>query len=70
MKDCLQHKGYNGTVQFSTNDKVFFGKLEGINDLVTFEGNNVSALESSFIEAVEDYLETCKELGKEPKKTV
>ena len=70
MKDCLQHKGYSGTVQFSTDEKVFFGKLEGINDLVTFEGNNVRALENSFIDAVEDYLETCKKLGKEPEKAV
>ena len=37
MKDCLQYKGYSGTIQFSTDDKVFFGKLEAINDLVTFE---------------------------------
>lgn len=70
MKNCLQHKGYNGTVKFSTDDKVFFAKLEGINDLVTFEGDDVRVLENSFIDAVEDYLETCKKLGKEPEKAV
>ena len=69
MKNYLEHKGYIGTVEFSADDKVFFGKIQGINDLILFEGESVSELENSFIEAVDDYLETCKELGKEPNKT-
>lgn len=69
MKNYLEHKGYIGTVEFSADDKVFFGKLEAINDLVTFEGENVMELENNFIDAVEDYLATCSELGKEPNKT-
>jgi len=56
MKNCLAYKGYTGTVEFSTEDKVFFGKIEGIDDLVSYEGEDVSALENSFIEAVEDYI--------------
>jgi predicted HicB family RNase H-like nuclease len=43
--------------------------LEGINDLVNFEADNVTDLETGFKEAVNDYLETCKELGKTPEKT-
>lgn len=69
MKDYLEYKGYLGTVNYSANDKVFYGKLEGINDLVNFEADNVSDLEAGFEEAVNDYLETCKELGKTPEKT-
>ncbi|SKB54899.1 Predicted nuclease of the RNAse H fold, HicB family [Salegentibacter holothuriorum] len=69
MKNYLEHKGYIGTVEFSADDKVFFGKIQGINDLILFEGESVSELENSFIEAVSDYLETCKEIGKEPNKT-
>lgn len=69
MKDYLEYKGYLGTVNYSANDKVFYGKLEGINDLVNFEADNVSDLEAGFKEAVKDYLETCKELGKTPEKT-
>ncbi|WP_206340711.1 type II toxin-antitoxin system HicB family antitoxin [Flavimarina sp. Hel_I_48] len=65
MKEKLEHKGYFGTVQFSTDDKVFFGKIQGINDLILFEGKSVSDLEKSFVESVEDYLKTCKEIGKE-----
>jgi len=56
MKNRLTYKGYTGTVKFSTEDKVFFGKIEGIDDLVSYEGEDVSALENNFIKAVEDYM--------------
>jgi predicted HicB family RNase H-like nuclease len=68
MANYLNHKGYIGTVEYSTEDEVFHGKIFGINDLVTFEGESVSEIKESFKEAVDDYIETCKELGKEPEK--
>jgi len=48
---------------------VFFGKLEMIDDLVTFEATNVDDLEINFQNVVDEYIETCKELGREPQKT-
>lgn len=68
MKNYLEYNGYIGTLEFSADDKLFFGKIQGINDLVTFEGSSVTELEESFKEAVEDYLETCKTLNKAPEK--
>ncbi len=49
--------------------KFFMEKVIGINDLVTFEGQSVSELKKAFKEAIEDYLETCAELNKQPDKT-
>ena len=69
MKDVLKYKDFIGTVYYSTDDDVFFGKLEGIDDLITFEGDNVDQLKRSFQEAVEDYLELCESLGKAPHKS-
>lgn len=69
MKNYLEHKGYLGTVEFSADDKCFFGKIQGISDLILFEGESVSELEHNFKESVDDYLETCKEIGKQPNKT-
>jgi len=69
MSNVLTYKGYSGSVEFSAEDNVFFGKIIGINDLVNFEGASVAELKTSFEEAVEDYLDTCKELNKEPEKT-
>jgi predicted HicB family RNase H-like nuclease len=68
MKNVLEYKGYTGSVEFSAEDKVFFGKLTGVRDVITFEGETVKQLTKAFHEAVNDYLETCKELGKDPDK--
>ena len=65
MIDKLKYKEFIGTVHYSSVDEVFFGQIEGINDLVTFEGETVIKLKKAFEEAVEDYLELCKEVGKE-----
>lgn len=69
MNDILQYKDYVASIHFSSTDEVFYGKILGIDDLISFEGASVKELKKSFQEAVEDYLETCKGLGKEPNKT-
>ena len=69
MEDFLKYKGYLGTVNFSADDEIFYGKIYGINDLVTFEGQSVQELKNAFKEAVDDYLKTCEELGRHPDKT-
>jgi len=66
--NTLTYNGYTGSVDFSEEDNVFFGKLEGINALVNYEGESVSELKSAFREAVDDYLEFCKEEGLTPEK--
>jgi predicted HicB family RNase H-like nuclease len=69
MSDFLTYKGYFGTVNFNSEDEVFYGKIFGISDLVNFEGSSVKELKESFEESIDDYLETCKALGKQPNKT-
>lgn len=69
MTDILQYKDYYASVHFSAEDDVFHGKIIGINDLVSFEGASVKELKKAFHEAVEDYLDTCRQLKKEPNKT-
>jgi predicted HicB family RNase H-like nuclease len=66
VKDFLEYKGYIGSVRFSGEDEVFHGKLQGIRDLVTYEGSDVSSLKKNFTEAVDDYLEMCRKRGKSP----
>jgi predicted HicB family RNase H-like nuclease len=68
MKNVLEYKNYIGTVNYSSEDATFYGKIEGINDLVLFEGESVNELKKGFEGAVIDYLETCKEIDKEPNK--
>jgi len=66
MKDMMGHKGYYGSVHYSDEDQVFFGKLEFLRSLVNYEGTDVDSLRKAFEEAVEDYLELCRDENKEP----
>lgn len=45
---------------------VFYGKVVGIQSLISYEGKNEEELLADFYDAVDDYLETCKVQGKEP----
>jgi predicted HicB family RNase H-like nuclease len=69
MKNHLQYKDYIGTVDYSAEDEVFYGKVHGLRDLITFEGSSVRELKSAFKASVEDYLETCRERKKTPEKS-
>jgi predicted HicB family RNase H-like nuclease len=68
MANTIEYKGYIGSIEYSSEDKCFFGKLEMIDDLITFEADNAQDLEDNFHTVVDDYLETCKVLGREPQK--
>ena len=67
--NTLKYKGYVGSVGYSESDKVFFGKIEGIEGLVNYEGESVKELTDAFHEAVEDYLIFCEEHGVKPEKS-
>ncbi len=64
MRNTLEYKGFIGSIRLSAKDGVFFGKVEGVADLVTFEGASVPELTAAFREAVDDYLELCRKKGK------
>lgn len=68
MKDMMEYKGYLGSVHYSSEDDILYGKIEGIRGLINYEGETVQELKKAFIEAVDDYLETCQELSQEPEK--
>jgi len=69
MKNSLSYKGFFGSVEFSDEDDVFYGRIIGINDRITYEGDSVQSLRKDFYAAVDEYLNVCAELGKEPEKT-
>ncbi len=69
MKDVLTYKEYMGSVHYCAEDEIFYGKLEGIEDLVSFEAKSVDALKVAFEESVEDYLDICKRNGKDAEKS-
>ncbi len=68
MKNMMEYKGYYTRIEYSDEDKCFFGTIAGIADVVSFEGNSTEELKEAFIETVEDYLNICKRQGKKPQK--
>ena len=69
MKNWMNYKGYIGSVEFSEEDDVFYGKVQGIRSLISYEGTNVYELASDFHSAVDEYLESCKQDGMKSEKS-
>lgn len=68
MNNTIEYKGYIGSVEFSEEDQLFFGKVMGIRSLISYEGENAADLISDFHGAINDYLSICEADGKEPEK--
>ena len=66
VNDMMIYKGYPGSVHYSDNDGVFFGKIEHIKSLISFEGTELRSLRQGFEEAVDDYLDLCQDENIEP----
>lgn len=66
MNSIMRYKDYIGSVEFSENDRVFFGKVQGIRSLISYEGKNAEELVADFHGAVDDYLAACEEEGTQP----
>ncbi|MGD9107874.1 MAG: type II toxin-antitoxin system HicB family antitoxin [Gammaproteobacteria bacterium] len=69
MSVVFKYKNFIGSIEVSTQDKCLYGSVLYVNDLVTYEAKTVDALEKEFKKAVDDYLKTCKKLGREPLKS-
>lgn len=64
----LSYKGYEGTVEVDVENGVCRGKLLFVKDLITYVSETPKGLKAAFEESVDDYLETCQELGREPQR--
>lgn len=62
----LEYKGYQGSAEVDAETDVLVGKILFITDLVTYEAKTVQSLRKEFQAAVDDYLETCLQLGRDP----
>ncbi len=62
------YKNYAARIEYSDEDDCFIGHIAGINDIVGFHAESVKELHAAFEEAVNDYITTCKKIGKSPQK--
>lgn len=68
--DFLKYKDYEGTAELDMSRGVCRGKILFVNDLVTYEAAEPAKLQKEFEAAVEDYIETCAALKREPQKSL
>ncbi|ANK95451.1 HicB family protein (plasmid) [Rhizobium sp. N6212] len=66
--NTMTYNGSHACIGFDAEDDVFFGKIAGISDVIGFHGDSVAELKKAFHEAVDDYLKTCRKIGKEPQR--
>ncbi len=59
MSNTMEYKGYVGSVEFSEEDGVFFGKVMGLRALLSYEGSTAAELVADFHAAVDDYIALC-----------
>ena len=68
MNNTMEYRGYLGSVEFSGEDTLFYGKVLGVRALISYEGESARELVENFHGAVDDYLQMCAEEGIEPEK--
>ena len=66
--NTMTYKGFTARVNFDDAEGIFSGRLLGISDVVGFHADNVPELRAAFEDAVDDYVETCASIGKQPEK--
>jgi predicted HicB family RNase H-like nuclease len=64
----LEYKGYTGSIEYSKEDDLLFGKVLGIKGLISYEGKTGKDLEVDFIEVIDEYLLDCKQQSITPEK--
>lgn len=62
----LSYHGYTATIEYDDDDKLWHGKLDKIHDMINFHSFKAEEIERELHNAVDDYLDFCKEIGKKP----
>ena len=66
--NAMKYKGYIGLIEYNDEDRLFYGKVQGILDVLTFQGATVDELEKDFHEMIDEYLVLCEKRGRSPEK--
>lgn len=56
--ETFEHRGFFGSIHYSPDDNVMFGKILFIHALVNYEGYTIESLKSAFVDAVDDFIAT------------
>ena len=68
MSSMLSYKGYHASVEYDAEDNIFVGEVFGIADSLNFHATSVDELNTMFAQCIDNYLELCEKIGKQPEK--
>jgi predicted HicB family RNase H-like nuclease len=64
----MTHDGYVATIELDEDAGLFHGEVINTRDILTFQGRTLDELKTAFADTVADYIEWCRERGKEPER--
>lgn len=65
----LSYKGYTASLDFDIDGNYLYGRIQGINDVISFDGETPQEAKANFEAMVDQYLDYCKSIGKDPDKS-
>lgn len=68
MNSMLEYKDYHATITYNADDELFVGEVFGIADSLNFHGSSIEELKQMFAQSIDNYLDLCKKVGKDPEK--
>lgn len=68
MSNMMEYKGYHAKIEFDQEDMLLVGEVFGIQDTLCFHGKDVNEIVEMFHQSIDEYLEMCAAIGKEPDK--
>ena len=64
----MRYKGYAGVIELDLEAELIHGRVVGLRDVITFQGNTVAETRQAFQDSIDDYLEWCASEGRPPDK--
>jgi predicted HicB family RNase H-like nuclease len=64
----MTHNGYVATIELDEEAGIFHGEVVNTRDVLTFQGRTLDELQVAFADTIADYIEWCRERGKEPER--
>lgn len=68
MNNIIEYKGYHAKLDVNFDDNILVGTVIGVNDTLCFHATTVDEAKEVFANCIDEYLEMCKEFGREPDK--
>ena len=68
MSSVIEYNGYHAKIEYDAEDDIFVGEVIGIVDSLSFHGSSIEEIHQMFEQSIDNYLDFCEKIGKEPNK--